>query len=556
MTHTAEGLALSADGSLAYVACGQDGLKVVNLAIGIEVGSLDTDGYAWNVTRAASGNRLYVADGRDGGTLVVDISTPTQPRVVGMLDGSVDARGVAVAPTGNKVVVADFAGGTLILDTTRSNSTGIARTTGGAKRAVPRPDGAFTFVADNSAGLAIVQTGTIGTERVVGTVGTGRFAVDVAVSANGRYACVADTTTGLVVVDATTPANPVKTRVLADPINPTAVATSADGRHLFVADRFGGMVIYSLANPAIPQKVKAVGGVWPVADVAVSANGQLAAVAAATNGIQLFNVAAPTAAASLATIALGGEAATGVAIAPDSATAYAVTESGSLRVISLAVPAAPTQLASLDLGAAANGITICPDGFRAYVATNAGVIAVDISQPGRPLLLGTMPTQGGPQSVVATADKRLLIAANAGGLVVQNVASPAGFSLASDAIAARLRGTLESRGSLPLSKTAAGAWQAGASTISAAGSLAAIEAAWQFLEAEALADSNTLFARHRSGALHRLVADQTWQLLGFCRRQQGWPSAATAEAIPSPPTRPGTTMRPASTLTAIRPAPP
>jgi len=172
------------------------------------------------------------------------------------------------------------------------------------------------------------------------------------------------------------------------------------------------------------------------------------------------------------------------------------------------------------------------------------VIAVDISQPGRPLLLGTMPTQGGPQSVVATADKRLLIAANAGGLVVQNVASPAGFSLASDAIAARLRGTLESRGSLPLSKTAAGAWQAGASTISAAGSLAAIEAAWQFLEAEALADSNTVFARHRSGALHRLVADQTWQLLGFAgignAASPSLPPAARGEANPggNPPAWP------------------
>ena len=535
-TPTVEGIAVSNDGSLAYVACGRSGLRVVNIATGAVVGSLDTDGYAWDAALATTDGVLYVADGRDCGTLVIDVSSPSQPRKAGRLDASVAAQGIAVSTTTGTLLVSDFGGGTLVLDPTRPNSTGVTRTIGVAKRLAVRPDGAYAFIADNLTGLTIIETGATGTERVTGTVATGRFAVDVALSASGRYAYVADTTTGLVVVDAANPANPINTRVLQSPLNPTAIATSPDGSHAYVADKFGGIVIYNLANPAIPQKVKAVGGHWPASDLAVSTNGQLVAVAAATNGIQLFDVANPTTAASLATIGLGGLSASGVAISPDSATAYAVTESGSLHAIDLANPSAPAQLAELELGLPANGISVDHDGLRAYVATSGGVITIDVSQRDRPLLLGTIATPGQPQGTLVTANGRLFIAANGGGLVVQQLGSPFGFSVASDTVSARLRGVVESRGSLSLTRAASGVWQAGVQTISAGDSLPAVEATWQFMEAESVAGSNTVFARHASGALHRLVASETWQLLGFAgignAVNRSLPPAARGEANP------------------------
>jgi len=527
---------------LAAVACGPSGIRLVsvaNPAAAAVVGSLATAGYAWTTAFSPDGSTVYVANG--SATLGVDVQTPAQPQITGRLDGGLASRGVAVAGDG-RVLVADFTAGSLLIDASRPNSSSVAATTGGAKQLAVSPSGSLAFVADNTVGLAVVSAGPIGSERVLGTLDTGRVAVDVAVSANGRYAYVADTMTGLVVVDAVNPASPQTVAVVA-PTNAVAVSTSADGSFAYVGDRFGGLYLYSLANPAVPQLIKTVAAGWPVADVAVNANRSLVAVAADTNGLEIFNVAVPSTASRTARLSLDGQAATAVAFGPSGSTAYAATDAGRLFAFDLTNPAAPTLLGTLDLQQPVSGLAVDAGG-RLYAALGgAGVAVIDLTLPGRPLLLGTINAPGQAQGVAVGVDGRLLVAANGAGLYTQRVTPRSGFSLAADTVAAIAGGTIATRGSLALTRTATG-WKAGDTAITASGALPAMEAAWQFLEADTIADVPTLFARHRSGTLHRLVADATWQLLGFSGihnvDSRSLPAAARGEADPggSPPVLP------------------
>ena len=71
------------EGDLAYVADGQDGLRIIDISNPEEpeeVGALDTDGTAFSVQVA--GDLTYIADGQNG-LVIVNIADPTDPQVVG-----------------------------------------------------------------------------------------------------------------------------------------------------------------------------------------------------------------------------------------------------------------------------------------------------------------------------------------------------------------------------------------------------------------------------------------------------------------------------------------
>ena len=71
------------EGDLAYIADGQDGLRIIditNLEEPEEVGSLDTDGSAF--VADVQGDLTYIADGQNG-LVIVNIADPTDPQVVG-----------------------------------------------------------------------------------------------------------------------------------------------------------------------------------------------------------------------------------------------------------------------------------------------------------------------------------------------------------------------------------------------------------------------------------------------------------------------------------------
>jgi hypothetical protein len=101
--------------TIAYLACEQMGLQIVNLAITVDslalVGWADTPSNARHVY--AVDDYAYIADGR-GGLIIVDVSDIENPVVTGQFDTPEYANAVFV--TGNLAYVADGDGGLQVID--------------------------------------------------------------------------------------------------------------------------------------------------------------------------------------------------------------------------------------------------------------------------------------------------------------------------------------------------------------------------------------------------------------------------------------------------------
>jgi hypothetical protein len=163
-------------GPLALVASGRNGLVVVdvsNPALPRRLGSAITPGVATDL--AVSGSFVYVAD--EIGLRIFDISRPAFPRLIGGLDLP-GGRASGVDVSGTLAVVADSEGGVVVVDVSTPSA---PRITG---RTATRPDGTsgaadlvvrdrLAYVADGAhsqlGGLRIVDFSDPATPAVVGT---------------------------------------------------------------------------------------------------------------------------------------------------------------------------------------------------------------------------------------------------------------------------------------------------------------------------------------------------------------------------------------------------
>jgi len=152
--HFVEDVAVS--GTLAYVAAGGSGLRVVDIsnpALPTEIGAWDSRGYANGV--AVAGSIAYLADGPYG-LRVVDVSKPSQPVEVGSAYPMNYAFKVAVQ--GRVACIAAAGAGMLIADVTdpRHPVEVGSLSTGGYAYGVAVA-GSTAYVADGWEGLKIVS---------------------------------------------------------------------------------------------------------------------------------------------------------------------------------------------------------------------------------------------------------------------------------------------------------------------------------------------------------------------------------------------------------------
>jgi len=139
-----------------------------------------------------------------------------------------------------------------------------------------------------------------------------------------------------------------------------------------------------------------------------------------------------------------------------------------------------------------------------------------------PVLVGILDTPGPAHGTCLATDtstalprKTAVIASGSSGLFLRDVTPPTGFSLESSLIATTNYGTVEARGSIHLSRDADGTWRANAVHITPPAGGDGLLQLWRPAEAETIADTNVVFARHPSGTMHRLIADSDWKLIGF-----------------------------------------
>ena len=268
---------------------------------------------------------------------VIDTATHP-PSVVATIPVGSSSGGVAVAPDGKHVYVANFEGSLVWVIDAATNMVVAIVPVGNAPLGVAvNPDGKHAYVT-NSGGVSVIDTAT---NMVAATVSLG--ATGVAVAPDGKHAytgfdsvqticfmfCETFTTSSVAVVDTATnmvaaTVNGMTYRgVVSIPIN---VAVTPDGKHVYAANLFSNSVsvIDTGSNAVVGTPIPA--GISP----------------------------GP------------------IAITPDGKDAYVTNAAGSN--VSVIDTATNSVVAQVPVGTSPQGVAITPDGKHAYV-TNVGAVA-------------------------------------------------------------------------------------------------------------------------------------------------------------------------------------
>jgi hypothetical protein len=330
---------IEVQGSLAYVAGDSSGLLILDVSVPsdpILLGTAGTTAAARDVK--ISGDLAYVA-ASESGLLVVNIADPANPVVVGSVDTPGIARGVAL-------------------------------------------EGDYAYVADRDAGgLQVVDVSNPMLPALVGSMDTPGRAYDVAVSNHRAY--VADGEPGVQIVDVTNPALPAAIGT-ADTPNEAWDVFVADTL-AYVADRSSGLQILDVSNPVSPVLL---GGINIANNTVykVVVRGNTAFVAGDVFGLRVFDVSNPSAPAFMGGVATFMGA---IGVAVDENRAYVVgyppffpTQPAGMTVIDITNPVSPPGQVQNMNGDIVKGIRV--EGNRAYTLVTGGFFYLKIADASNP----------------------------------------------------------------------------------------------------------------------------------------------------------------------------
>jgi subtilisin-like proprotein convertase family protein len=290
--HNTPGLAqgVVVSGTYAYVADGHGGLRVVDVSNPQRprsVGVYPTSGLALDV--AVSGRYAYVVVDDPAGDRVeaVDISTPSLPQYAGsFITASLQLdRGIVIGGDNGLVhVPASISGawGVLILTAISTPVQVYHLLTAGQPRGLAASGNLVYVTEDSGNTLHIFQMSPT-------TIELGNYALpargwDVAVS--GAYAYVADDTAGLQIVNVSNPMTPTLEGSFNTPGLARGVAIS--GTHILVADGVRGLQMIDVSIPSFPQSVGALDTPGHAVDVAQA--GGYAYVADESTGLRVVTL--------------------------------------------------------------------------------------------------------------------------------------------------------------------------------------------------------------------------------------------------------------------------
>ena len=244
------------DGTYAFAAVGEDGVKIVKLSDGV-TSTYDTTGVA-NAVKV-SGNYVYVADG-SAGFKILDVSNSASPAISGQVDTSGEAVDIALSSDGNYAFVADSIGGVHIISINDKANPEIVNsvTEIGLVNGVYLNNNTLYVATSAQGGLGIqgiqmYDASTGGALAWQGNFVTPNLAYSTVVK--GNYAYISNESDGIQVVDITDKTSPIWTANIDTSGLAHDLALSGDpgvpGDYIYVADQHGGLsVIKSLAvNP-------------------------------------------------------------------------------------------------------------------------------------------------------------------------------------------------------------------------------------------------------------------------------------------------------------------
>jgi hypothetical protein len=157
--------------------------------------------------------------------------------------------------------------------------------------------------------------------------------------------------------------------------------------HAYVADGAAGLQIIDIRDPLAPFIAGSFDTPGEAQGVAIE--GALAYIADGLGGLQIINVARPTVPYFLSSIWLGGET---QQVAVQGGLAFVTTSSG-LVVVDVTDPVRPEVAGTLSTPDRAQGVVV--DGNSAYIAVSeSGILVVDVTDPVLPRAIGSSATAG------------------------------------------------------------------------------------------------------------------------------------------------------------------
>lgn len=472
--HENSGHALARSGSFLYAVVVNDGLNedgyyfsfyVLDLA-GNLLGQCSLRGEPRAVsvggTPVGGGTYAYVAISQRG-LQILDVSNPTDPRVVRTIDTPGHAYDVAVA--GTHVYVADGSSGVHVVDVTYPPLATLVLTveTPGVARGVTI-DGTRLYVADGESGLQVMDASNPGLPRIVGSVDTPGLANDVAVTGSCAYVANGGHDPGqgyagsFTVVDVSSPTAPVAVPATLPPEFLHVLGFALDGSRLYTVG-YSGLTLFDVGVPFEPQFL----GRGDRGGYGIAVAGDRAYVGG--TGLEIQDVSLPMSTAAIEAIWLdtavyeangfffsgstmyvadGGDDEEGHTIAGglriydlstrqsigrlDLPGAYAVALWGTHAVlldydhfytVDVSNPTMPRLVGDLGIG----GYAIAVAGSVAYAAGREGLKVIDLSIPSAPKVVATM------DSLLSVGDvevrgNQLLVLTHSRGLYIFEITHP------------------------------------------------------------------------------------------------------------------------------------
>ena len=351
---------------------------------------------------AISGGYAYVANGSNG-LRIIDVSDPTNPKVVGDFYRKVDG-----APAGNYVGVS--------------------------------VSGDYAYLTDSDyglfsdAGLLVIDVSDPTNPKEVGSYSSSDFNTIDAVSVSGGYAYVAGDnygTGGLRIIDVSDPESPqeVGSFDIGDYVGVSDVSVS--GGYAYLTDttdtldtETGGLLVIDVSDPKNPKQVSS----FPTAGYAngVSVSGGFAYVAVNGLGLRVIDVSDPKSPHVTSTFITTHDV---NSVSVDGGYAYLADGSDGLQAVDVSDPKNPQKVGFYGTGDEAYSVSV--SGEYAYVADGkAGLRVIDVSDPKSPQQVGFFDTKGSAVSVAVNGEYAYLTVATdlhdteAGGLRVIDVSDP------------------------------------------------------------------------------------------------------------------------------------
>jgi hypothetical protein len=418
-------------GSYAYVAAGDHGLVVIDVSNPVApavVGHLDTDGRSYGVVVA--GHHAYVADGSNG-LCVVNVSDPSHPAQVGHYNSAGTAYDVAVVD--NHAYLADGTNGFVIVSVATPTAPSLASSidTGNAL-GVAVYDG-YMFLANSTSGLSIVDVHDPALPSILSPYfGASSNANDVVVV--DGFAYISNSTYNVEVVDVRLPTAPILrgyidstedllyTHTLALAGSTLWMTANAEGLYAAeIASPAGAVEVAHADAPDYPSRIAERNGYLFGACAAGEGSSGTMAVYRATDGTPV-----PVAAFDMELAAEDAQA-LDICLAGDYALVAA--ENDGLVIIDINDPEHPTLISTLNLGASSPANGVISAGAYAYIAAgDAGLVVVDISDPTAPVVAGANAYDGGNAWKIALSGSYAYVAYNSsnfGGVRKFNISNPA-----------------------------------------------------------------------------------------------------------------------------------